>query len=115
MRQWQKLILLVTALLVVVLGAGPTAAHAADASYAGNTLLDYGIPADVIEVILNNSTASDGKTPAAHGETASTFTIADVELLATVSLADVTFKADGTVASSQADDVVASWIASAKP
>lgn len=115
MRKWQTIGTLVVALILAMFLLGPQSTYAADDSaYAGNHLSDYGIPDEITQVILDNSTESNGKTPTANKKTPATFTIKDIENLTTISLADVTFNPDGTVASSQTNATVAAWIAGAK-
>ncbi|MFC4652936.1 hypothetical protein ACFO26_08435 [Lactococcus nasutitermitis] len=82
-------------------------------SYYSNTLEAYEIPDDIIQVLLDNSSYSDGTTPTERGETPATFTISDLKQLTTVSLATRTQNADGTV-TSEANETVADWIANLK-
>lgn len=84
------------------------------APYQDNTLEAYGIPDTVIKVILENSLYSDGQSPAQKNQTPSTFTIADVEQLESISLATVGKSDLGTIESSPNADV-AKWFASAQP
>ncbi|MFD1393939.1 hypothetical protein ACFQ3L_10220 [Lacticaseibacillus jixianensis] len=113
-RIWQWAGLLTALLMLALAWALPTPAQAADTSYAGNHLSDYGIPDAVTEVLMTNSRYANGESPVGRGQTPATFTIGDVEQLLTVSLADVTYKGDGTIDTSTPDPTVAAWIASAK-
>lgn len=78
-------------------------------TYEDNLLTDYGIPNEIIEVILENSLQSDGQTPAAAGKTPSNFTIEDVEQLTTISLAERTKNTNGRYAS-QPSATIADWV-----
>lgn len=81
------------------------------ASYDDNTLKDYGIPNDVIQVIMDNSVGPDGQTPTQEAKkTSDTFTIGDVTQLKTVSLATRTKQADGSYQSTP-NSTVADWVA----
>lgn len=113
-RIWQWAGLLTAALMLALAWALPIPVQAADTGYADNHLSDYGIPDAVTEVLMANSRYANGESPAQRGQTPATFTIGDVEQLLTVSLADVTYKGDGTIATSTPDPTVAAWIASAK-
>lgn len=78
---------------------------AATTAYSDNLVADYNIPSEVIQVLLDNSLQSDGQTPAAAGKTISNFTIADIEQLTTISLAQRTKQANGNYVSKPADAV----------
>lgn len=82
---------------------------AATTAYSDNLVADYNIPSEVIQVLLDNSLQSDGQTPAAAGKTISNFTIADIEQLTTISLAQRTKQANGNYVSKPAD-AVADWV-----
>ncbi|MGF2942220.1 leucine-rich repeat domain-containing protein [Enterococcus xiangfangensis] len=84
--------------------------HAA-ASYDSNTLMAYDIPDEVIQVILDNSTYSDGTTPSSRGQTPASFTIGDVEQLVTISLATRSKNNNGTYTSTP-NAAIANWVAS---
>lgn len=90
-----------------------SALAAASGDYLAASLLEYNIPAEVIQVLLANSTYANGETPSERGQTPETFTIADVKQLTTVSLADRTANADGSF-SSTPNQTVATWVAGCK-
>ena len=75
------------------------------APYQDNTLEAYGIPDTVIKAILENSLYSNGQSPAQKSQAPSTFTIADVEQLESISLATVGKSDLGTIESSPNADV----------
>lgn len=78
------------------------------ASYDSNTLVSYGIPANVVEVMMNNSVGADGQTPIQEGQkTPDTFTVGDVTQLKVVSLANRMGSYQST-----ANSTVADWVAS---
>lgn len=80
------------------------------ASYDSNTLGDYGIPDDVIWVMLNNSICENGESPTKDGQTPTSFTIGDLTKLKTVSLATRTKQDDGSYKSTP-NSTVADWVA----
>ncbi|WP_261805981.1 hypothetical protein [Lapidilactobacillus luobeiensis] len=106
-----KIVLGLIAVVVTLIKLPPDPLKAA--SYDTAILTDYGIPATVTQVLLDNSSYADGTTPSEHGETPATFTIADLQRLTTVSLAQRTKNADGSF-SSAPDQTVATWVAGLK-
>lgn len=77
------------------------------ASYDDNTLVSYGIPDNVVQVMLNNSMYADGQSPTQKGQTPDQFTIKDVTQLTTISLANRMGASHST-----ANSTVADWVAS---
>jgi hypothetical protein len=97
------------ALFVLFLIGGGQSVKAA--SYDSNTLGDYRIPDDVIQVMLDNSVCENGKSPTEDGQTPKSFTIGDLTKLKTVSLATRTKQADGSSYQSTPNSKVADWVA----
>lgn len=78
------------------------------ASYDDNTLVSYGIPRDVVKVIMDNSVGPDGQTPTQEAKkTPDTFTVGDVTQLKAVSLANRMGSYQSTP-----NSIVADWVAS---
>ncbi|GAW99091.1 leucine-rich repeat domain-containing protein [Secundilactobacillus mixtipabuli] len=77
------------------------------ASYDDNTLVSYGIPDNVVQVMLNNSMYADGQSPTQKGQTPDQFTIKNVTQLTTISLANRMGASHST-----ANSTVADWVAS---
>lgn len=84
--------------------------HAAN-DYTQNLLTVYKIPSAVIQAIIDNSVATNGKTPKANGKTVTNFTVADFRDLTTVSLANRVKDVDGTY-TSMTNDAVATAVGS---
>lgn len=93
------------ALFVLFLFGSGQSAKAA--SYDNNTLVSYGIPDNVVQVMLNNSMYADGQSPTQKGQTPDQFTIKDVTQLTTISLANRMGASHST-----ANSTVADWVAS---
>ena len=101
---------LIGLLLFLSLGLSASGQNVQAASYDNNTLADYGIPDDVVQVLLDHSTYADGTTPSAKGQTPQTFTLADIQQLTVVSLANYQAAAGGGYTSTP-NDTVADWVA----
>ncbi len=102
----RKLIWILPAVFCLFLMVTPQTTQAA--SYDDFTLASYGIPDDIIQALMDDSTYADGTTAtASSGKTAATFTVGDVAQLTTVSLAK-----HPKSGSSVVDSRVASWVAS---
>ncbi|WP_203623679.1 hypothetical protein [Lacticaseibacillus sp. 866-1] len=102
--RWQKwLFMLIGSLLFVLswVASAPTRVEAAD--YDDFTVASYGIPTDVIQVMLNNSIDQNGNLASKDFNTG-TLTVGDVENFKTISLADITYDADGNMVSGDPDD-----------
>jgi hypothetical protein len=101
-----RMFLLVGLVLLAGVGFGrKVEAKGADSNYKTATLVSYGIPENVVQVICDNSTMISGDMP-----TATALTIGDFENMSTVSLAKRTKNANGTY-TSKTDPTVATWIA----
>ncbi|GAX09015.1 hypothetical protein IWT5_02185 [Secundilactobacillus silagincola] len=94
------------ALFVFFLIGGGKSVQAA--SYDNNTLTSYGIPATVVEVMMNNSMYADGKSPTQEEPNLkpTEFTVGDVTELQVVSLANRMGSYQST-----ANSTVADWVA----
>lgn len=110
MRKVLAMLLLLATITCGFLFARPQ--QAAAAAYSANKLVDYKIPTDVLQVLLDNSSYADGQTAANKGLTPATVTIGDIADLTTISLATRTQNADGTFTSAP-NDTVADWVNSA--
>ncbi|WP_203623681.1 hypothetical protein [Lacticaseibacillus sp. 866-1] len=115
MRYWKRVVVLLATILLAVIWTHPAITQADDASatYDQFLLTDYHIPADVVQVIIDNSRYADGDTPAQKHQTPANFTVGDVAQLESVSLADTTRTGTGA-STSKPDNTVGQWIAGAE-
>ena len=113
---WAALRMLCAAAIVVGVSAGlllpVRRSIAASADYPNATLVSYGIPESVVQVVCDNSLMENGDTPCASGITAQGMTVADVQEMTVFSLAQRTAVKGGssTTAASRSSSVVAEWI-----
>ncbi|MCI1902078.1 MAG: hypothetical protein LKI93_05045 [Bifidobacteriaceae bacterium] len=102
--------MVITGLCGGVSSASVPPVSAAEATYPATTVVSYGIPGDVVQVICDNSRMADGKAPCDDGITAATMTLADVAQMTVFSVANRTKSTDADdVASSTPNATVATW------
>lgn len=114
--QSQHLVKLIMVLAIALMGGffwlcgGVVQADDGQTDYLNQKLVDYQIPANVVQVIIDNSLDANGQRP---NVSAQDLTVGDVQQFKTFSLAVRTKNSDGTYTSATSD-TVANWIASLK-
>ena len=109
MHAGKKIIVLLLG-FIMMLGLVNVPAHAAEDTFGQNLVKSYGIPDEVIQVIIDNSRLATGETLAEKQITPDTLTLNDIENLQIFRLADENPVTKG-VYQSKPNAVVANWVA----
>lgn len=115
-RAWGRTLLCSFVLPALVLGmvhvsVRPAAAQSVE--YPNITLAGYGIPTDVVQVICDNSTMTDGKSASSEiSNCAMALDVSDVARMSVFSVADRVASSDGVTYDSTPNSTVSSWVKS---
>lgn len=109
MRAGKKIVVLLLG-FIMMLGLVNVPAHAAEDTFGQNLVKSYGIPDEVIQVIIDNSRLATGETLAEKQITPDTLTLNDIENLQIFRVSNEQTAADGGDAS-LINVTVANWVA----